>query len=253
MNTRPVAAAALCLLTAAAHAQATRPGGALSNPKANFSMPLQQPPALTRAQVEEKLRNVPVFTITDLKGSPMLATPPGAKKPVTNVFINPRGAQSFVDGLKKARPEMAGKVRVTTVSLVDIYRLALQPNAPFLCQFVPDPQEVAAARPLMPAGQALSVPLFVGRSGDKNSLLTIKHENQEIVPFYFSKADLDAVLAKFSAKGLPKGMSVQVMDLQAVLGSLTTSPDKGVARVLLIPARSAAEYVQAQAKAAGKP
>lgn len=214
----------------------------------------QPPPALTAAQVEEKLRSIPVFTITDSRGAPMLAHPTGAKKPVTYVYISPAGAKGFLETLTKSRPELAGKVRVTTVSLVEIYRLARRADAPFLCQFVADPKDMAAAKPLLAKGQQVMAPMFAGRSAERNGLLTIKHEGQEILPLYFSKADLDDVIAKLSGtKGAPKDLKVEVMDLPAVLSMLTTSPDKSVARLILVPTRAAADYVQAQGKAPGKP
>lgn len=59
--------------------------------------------ALPQEQILEKLGPVPVFTITDDKGAPLVASVPNKPKEggVAGVFINRQDAEAFVDRLNK--------------------------------------------------------------------------------------------------------------------------------------------------------
>lgn len=74
--------------------------------------------ALTEAQVLERLGSIPVFTITDDKGAPLL----GAVPPQPNVkpdesqllffFLGPDEAQMMLSQVQKSNPEVGKKHRL---------------------------------------------------------------------------------------------------------------------------------------------
>ena len=59
--------------------------------------------ALTPEQIIQKLRPIPVFTIADAKGAPLVASPPNGEKggPVAGVFISQKDANAFLENLKE--------------------------------------------------------------------------------------------------------------------------------------------------------
>ena len=78
--------------------------------------------ALTQEQIIEKLAAVPVFTITDAQGSPLVASPQNGEGQgaVAGVFLSQEDAQSFLNRVTQQDPEVAGNVQVTPVSLVQV-------------------------------------------------------------------------------------------------------------------------------------
>ncbi|MEG4409121.1 Tic22 family protein [Microcoleus sp. MON2_D5] len=86
--------------------------------------------ALSNTQIDEKLRSVPVFTITDAQGAPLITTVPKqgqeqtGNDSVAGIFISQQDAQAFVDQLKTTNPQLAASVRVMPVSLGEIYQLS---------------------------------------------------------------------------------------------------------------------------------
>jgi hypothetical protein len=68
--------------------------------------------ALTEDQVVQKLQSVPVFTVTDAQGSPLVASIPKGQNQnqttaVAGVFISQKDAQAFVERLKTEKPDLA--------------------------------------------------------------------------------------------------------------------------------------------------
>lgn len=65
--------------------------------------------ALPQEQIVQKLGPVPVFTITDNKGAPLVAAVPNQPKQsgIAGVFISRQDAQAFVEQLKKKDPNLA--------------------------------------------------------------------------------------------------------------------------------------------------
>lgn len=103
--------------------------------------------ALPTDDVVKILQGVPVFTIADAQGAPLVAME-GNKK-ISGVFLSQREAQTFFDQLKKQKPDVAAKVSVQPVSLGEVYKIALstanKPDA-LVFAYVPVPTEVEAAK-----------------------------------------------------------------------------------------------------------
>ena len=74
--------------------------------------------ALTPEQIVQKLRPVPMFTIANAQGAPLVASPPNGQKgsPVAGVFVSQKDAQAFLETLKSKNPNLAKEVKVVPVS-----------------------------------------------------------------------------------------------------------------------------------------
>lgn len=220
--------------------------------------------ALPEQQVVQKLGAVPMFTITDNKGAPLVASVPNQKNQsgVAGVFVNRQDAQAFIDQLKTKNPKLAKDVRVVPVSLAEVYKLELanknKPNSPDFA-FVPAKQQVDAAMQLMrQSGQKVEkfngTPLFVAKAGKQEGYLTVNQNNQQVIPFFFNKDELQTMLERFKKQKpeLASTIKIQVVNLEGVLQALQTRNDQGLNQIVLVPPKSSIDFVRSlQPAAAG--
>jgi nickel transport protein len=212
--------------------------------------------ALSPEQIEQKLGPVPVFTITDGNGAPLVAKIPNGNKQenVAGVFINQKDAQSFVDQLKTKNPDLGKSVKVIPVSLGEVYKLEQanrnKPNAPNF-QYVPAQQEVNSALTLLQqSGQKIDnfngTPLFVARAGKDKGYLTIRRNNQEVIPFFFNKEELQTMVNRFKQQkpDLAGTVQIQVISLEGMIQTLKTRNDSGLNEVVLVPPQESIDYVR---------
>lgn len=219
--------------------------------------------ALSEQQILAKLGPVPVFTITDGKGAPLVASVPNQKKQsgVAGVFINRADAQAFIDQLKKKNPALAKNVRVVPVSLGEVYKLEQtnknKPNSPDFA-FVPAQQQVNAAMSLLQqSGQKVQkfngTPLFVAKAGKEKGYLTIKQANQQVIPFFFNKDELQTMLERFKKQkpDMASTIEIQVVNLEGVLQALQTRNDQGLNQVVIVPPKESIEFIRSLQPAGG--
>ena len=212
--------------------------------------------ALPDAQVVQKLQSVPVFAIADAQGAPLVAAPGQGEKgsSVAGVFISQKDAQSFLDGLKTRNPELAKSVRVVPVSLGEVYQLERAgQNRPEKLEFafVPVQQQVdLAVNLLRQSGQKVEqfngVPLFIARGGQDNGYLTIQQGNQQVIPLFFEKEQLQALLENFKKQqpSLASTVNIQVVNLEGVIQTLQTSNKPELNQIVLIPSRESINFMQ---------
>lgn len=240
--------------------------------------------ALPQEQILQKLGSVPVFTITDSQGAPLVATPPQnaqnqnqqAQSPVAGVFISQKDAQAFVNNLKKTNPQLGNTVRVVPVPLGEVYKLEQanqnQPNSLDIA-YIPAKQQFDAALTLLRQGgsnselrkaceqnkrqleDCVGTPLFVARAGEEKGYLTMKinrpqANNQqaevEVIPFYFNKEELQGMLDRFKKQQpeLASTVDIQVLNLEGMLEILKTRNDEGVQQIVLVPPQESIQYVR---------
>ncbi|HEY9697149.1 MAG TPA: Tic22 family protein [Trichocoleus sp.] len=222
--------------------------------------------ALPAAQVMERLRSVPVFTLANEQGAPLVATPEEGtnRQPVAGVFINHEDAEAFLNNLKTNNPQAAQGVRVVPVSLADVYQLAQSQEPRQGAQaaqgaedqlrfaFIPAQQQVDAAMTLLRQnGQTVErfqgVPLFVARSGGENAgYLTIRQGDKQVIPVFFDKAELQGVIDRLRQQqpDLATNVNVQVVGLEGLIQTLQTSDNPELNQLLLVPARSSVDFVR---------
>ncbi|MEC4983309.1 MAG: Tic22 family protein [Oscillatoria sp. PMC 1068.18] len=208
--------------------------------------------ALPEAQIMEKLRTVPVFTIADRDGSPLVASV--EQQRVSGVFISQTDAEAFVNKLKRENPDLGNQVRVFPVSLGEIYQLNQSrenQNNGLGFAFLPMQNQVqSAVSVLRQQGQNIEnfqgVPLFVARGGSDRGYLTIQRDGEQVIPFFFEKEQLQTVIDRFKQQqpSLAGTVQVQVVPLEGVIRTLQTSNDAQLNKIVLVPSRESLQFLQ---------
>lgn len=211
--------------------------------------------ALPEDQIIEKLKPVPVFTIADQDGSPLIASGDDNSK-VAGVFISQQDANNFVERLKNENPELADKVQVTPVSLGEVYQLAqkneTQANG-LNFAYVPVQTEVELAKKLLSEnGQEYQggVPLFVAKGGSEGGYLTIEQNTQQVIPFFFEKKQLEQMVERFKQEkpDLASTVKIEVVPLESVIATLQNSDNEMLNKIVLWPSRESLEFLRSNSQ-----
>ncbi|MEL4896201.1 Tic22 family protein [Crocosphaera sp. Alani8] len=206
--------------------------------------------ALPEAEVVKVLQGVPVFTITTEDGGPLIANLDDQK--VTQVFMSQKDANEFLSKLKETQPEIGNRVKVQPVSLGEIYRFALANNTEtesLRFAYVPMRSAVESAKKLLSDnGQEYQggVPLFILRGGPDNSILTIQQDNQEVIPFFFEKAPIQAIAERMKQDQpeIAETMQIEVVALENIIGSLHSNDDAMLKQIQLVPSQETIKFIQ---------
>jgi hypothetical protein len=236
-------------------------GSALLGPTLSGNM---QALALPEEQVMQKLRPVPVFTITDAQGAPLIASVAngGKQTSVAGVFISQQDANAFVEQLKTKNPQLAQSVKVVPVSLAEVYKMdkANQGKAERVdFTYVPMKQQVDSAVALLrQQGQQVNqfngVPMFMATGGPENGYLTIQRGNEQVIPVFFKKEDLQAMLDKFKQQqpDLAAKVQIKVVNLEGVIDTLQKGNDQELNQIVLVPPRETLEFIRSLPQAPGQ-
>jgi hypothetical protein len=212
--------------------------------------------ALSAEQIVEKLKVIPVFTIADEQGAPLVASNNNEEsKKVTGVFISKQDAQKFVEDLKKNQPEIGNKVKVVPVSLAEVYKLEQnsenqqnqQNNIDFA--YVPVEQQVESAKNILgQQGKKYEggVPLFVAKGGQSKGYLTIEQNNQQVIPFFFEQKQIQEMVERFKQQkpDLASTVTIEVVPLEGVIATLQQSNDQMLDKILLVPSTESIEFLR---------
>ncbi|NJL83247.1 MAG: hypothetical protein HC890_10355 [Chloroflexaceae bacterium] len=207
--------------------------------------------ALPREQIVEKLRIIPVYTIADAQGAPLVASGQNNER-VAGVFISKQDAQAFVTRLQTQNQDLASKVQVVPISLAEVYQLAQENEGKqdgLNFAYVPEQDEVESAKQLLSASGeqfAGGVPLFVARGGQNQGYLTIEQNSQQVVPFFFEKQQILQLIERFkqSQPDLAATVKIDVVPLEAMLATLEEKNDELLTRVVLIPSQESIEFIR---------
>ncbi len=211
--------------------------------------------ALPEDQIIEKLKPVPVFTIADQDGSPLIASGDDNSK-VAGVFMSQQDANNFVERLKNENPELADKVQVTPVSLGEVYQLAQKNEAQangLNFAYVPVQTEVELAKKLLSEnGQEYQggVPLFVAKGGSEGGYLTIEQNTQQVIPFFFEKKQLEQMVERFKQEkpDLASTVKIEVVPLESVIATLQNSDNEMLNKIVLWPSRESLEFLRSNSQ-----
>ena len=207
--------------------------------------------ALPQEEILKKLEPVPVFTIADEQGAPLVASGENEAK-VAGVFISQDDANEFVNQLKTENPELAQKVKVVPVSLGEVYKLSEssqgQENA-LNFAYVPEEEAVNSAKTIGESNQQPyqgGVPLFVAKGGDGKGYLTFERNNQQVIPFFFDKAQLEEMVARFKEQEpeVAANVDIEVHPLEGVIETLETGSDEILEKIVLVPSTESIEFLQ---------
>ncbi len=214
--------------------------------------------ALSEKEVLQKLTPVPVFTITDQNGSPLVASikreGDEGNASVAGVFISKSDADAFVDKLKGENPDLAATVKVVPVSLGEVYEMSqsTQQNGQKLqFAYVPIKRQVESAKALLEqSGQDVNqfngVPLFMAKGGPDGGYLTIQRGENQVIPMFFNKEDLQGMLerAKTQQPDVFSSVKIEVVNLEGVINALENDDDPFLEKIIFIPPRESLEFVQ---------
>lgn len=207
--------------------------------------------ALPLEAILQKLGPIPVFTVADQDGAPLVAAGDDNSK-VAGVFISQEDANEFIERLKQENPDLGSQVRVVPVSLGEIYQLSQESaNQPDGIRFayVPTDEQVEKAREILSQnGQEYEggVPLFVARAGEEQGYLTIERNEQQAIPFFFEKEQLQEMLTLFEQEQpeLAPTIKVEVVSLEGMLSILESSEDEALQRIIFIPTTESQEFIR---------
>ncbi len=207
--------------------------------------------ALPEADVIKVLQGVPVFTITTDQGGPLIATLEDDQK-VTQVFMSQQDANKFLNQLKESQPDIGNRVRVQPVSLGEVYRFALANNTDtqsLKFAYIPMQSAVESAKKVLSdIGQEYQggVPLFILRGGPDNSILTIEQNDQQVIPFFFEKAPIQAIAEqmKKDQPDIAPTVQIEVVPLENVIGLLQMKDDAMLKQIQLIPSQETMKFIQ---------
>lgn len=214
--------------------------------------------ALPADKILQKLAPVPVFTITDKNGSPLVASVKkeggNSNSSVAGVFISKSDADAFVERLKTENPDLAATVKVVPVSLGEVYEMSQSSQKDgqrLQFAYVPIRKQVESAKALLKqSGQEVSqfngVPLFIAKGGPDNGYLTIQRGEQQVIPMFFNKEDLQGMLdrAKTQQPDMFSAVKIEVVNLEGVIDALQNENDPFLEKIIFIPPRESLEFVQ---------
>ncbi len=209
--------------------------------------------ALPQAQIIQKLQQVPVFTVANENGSPLVSQGENNSR-VAGVFISQEDAQEFVGRLKKENPELGEQVQVVALSLGRVYQLDQESESQgngLDFAYVPMEEEVKSAMSLLQSqGQQVEnfngVPLFIARGGENEGYLMVEREGQQMIPMFFEKNQLQQMVEKFKESQPDKAQSVQidVVTLQSMIQTLEEKNDEQLKQVVLVPSQESLQFLQ---------
>ncbi|MFW6357797.1 MAG: Tic22 family protein [Chroococcales cyanobacterium] len=218
-----------------------------------FGFPLDSL-ALPEQQIIQKLDSIPVFTVTNGQGAPLVASTDENQGRVAGVFISQSDAQQFLTKLRSENPELGNQVQVTPVSLGEIYKLENGNNGAangLDFAFVPKQQQVQSAQTIWSSqrqqndpAQFAGVPLFVARSG--GGYLTLQQNNEQIIPFFFDQQQVQQMVERFKQQqpNMASDVTIEVVPLEGMIATLQNSNDQQLTKVVLVPSQETIQFIQ---------
>ncbi len=212
--------------------------------------------ALPQEQIVQKLQQVPVFTIADENGAPLVASGDNDSR-VTGVFMSQQDAKEFVDRLKNENPDLGQQVQVIALSLGEVYQLEQQQENQqqegdsLNFAYVPMEEQVESALSVLKAqGEQVEnfqgVPLFIARSSQEEGYLTVEQNGEQMIPLFFEKQQLEGMLNQFKQSQPEKANSVKidVITLEGMVQTLEEQDDQQLKQIVLVPSQESMRFIQ---------
>ncbi|NJN62240.1 MAG: hypothetical protein HC795_12560 [Coleofasciculaceae cyanobacterium RL_1_1] len=180
-----------------------------------------------------KLLQIPVFTVTNADGSPIVTSVPladGSNQEIGGVFLDPNDAQAFVTSLQERQPELLGQVQVSVLTLAEIYEADrdnhIAHEDPMEFAYVPSRQQLQQAEEVF-ASQNVEierfdgVPLFFATSRANGGYMTIEQDDESVIPVFFDKSSLDRLITNFGdGEAFQNSVQYEVLRLERVLQTM---------------------------------
>jgi Tic22-like family len=212
--------------------------------------------ALTDNQIIEKLQGIPVIALTDKSGAPLVAPLNDKQKGLfTEVYLGQKEVNATLQRLKTTNPTVAKQLQIRVVTLGDVYKSQVTGSGDKKLNvlIVPSDVQVKSAISILKknnptkAQQFSGVPLFVGIAGKPKGYVSINsvQEKKRIIPIFFDKEQLQAVLDKFKKDqpALAPTTEIQVISLDSLLTQMRAKNEPFYGQIVLARSREMAEYV----------
>jgi hypothetical protein len=225
--------------------------------------------ALPEADALKRLEPVPVFTLTNGQGVPILATVADPKNKakqlqIATFFMSQQDAQTLLTTLKTQKPDLGKDAKILSLSMRQAYDIKIKNKSKadtLVFEFLPPKQQVDAALAILKQdGQNVKdfpdIPLFFAIGGADKGLLTLEQGKEKVIPFYFNKQDLQGMLDQLKQRDpkLSSTTKVQVTSLSKIVDSLMKENSAGIQQITLVPDRAALQYaLQQQGGQKGSP
>jgi uncharacterized protein YdbL (DUF1318 family) len=214
--------------------------------------------ALTDAQIIEKLQGIPVIALTDKSGAPLVAQLNDKQKGLfTEVYLGQKEVNATLQKLKTTNPAVAKQLQIRVVTLGDVYKSQVTGDKKLNVLIIPSEVQVKSAISLLKksdpnkAQQFNGVPLFIGIAGKPRGYVSINstQEKKRIIPVFFDKEQLQAVLDKFKKDqpSLAPTTEIQVISLDSLLTQMRAKNEPFYGQIVLARPREMAEYVSSPA------
>ncbi|MFK8181884.1 MAG: Tic22 family protein [Phormidesmis sp.] len=201
--------------------------------------------ALTQQEVASRLSTVPTFVIS--VGDNLVSYPAAQAEGETNsevmfVFLSRQDAEQYI-ALTRSREDLQALPPEATVivrSLEYLYTLEKDSQAEGTRKlnliYVPETDEAQQAAALNSEFKR-GVPLFFPQFEDGSIVSISQDDGEKIFPMFFSKADLESLLADLNERNSEArgALSVGVVPLEIVLSQMLTSEDDTFEQVRLLP------------------
>jgi Tic22-like family len=229
-----------------------------------IAAPVLQPSAaiaLTEAEALKRLERIPVFTVTDPKGNPILASAPNPKDKskriqFVNFFMNQQDALGIINTIKSQNPEVGKTATLKAIPLRQAYEFKNKNKdkaETLVFNFIPQKAQLDAAMDILKKDgktvqQFNDIPMFFPADSSGKGLITFQIDKQTIIPFYFNKQDLQGDLEQIKKQNPKQGAKtvIKVTSLSLVLESLLKGKDQSTQQITLVPDRSALQYAVQQ-------
>ncbi len=207
--------------------------------------------ALPTAEVAKILQAIPVHTIINDKGDPLLSVVDD-KTLVATVFMSRQEAQKVFQQLQKEQPDIAKQVKIQVLPLGVIYQAiksSSNDQKHLLLQYIPVQTEVELAKQVLKAaGEEYQggVPLFIASGGSEGGYLTVEQNNEPVVPFFFEKATIQQMIEqlKKDQPDLASSIKIEIVPLEVLIDNLEKKDDEFFKSIRLWPTQEMIQVIR---------
>ncbi|GBF80236.1 Tic22 family protein [Aphanothece sacrum] len=210
--------------------------------------------ALPEADIVQMLSGIPVFTFLDAQGAPLVAQLED-KTIFASIFMSQRDAQQALAQFQKDKPDLASQYKIKVISLGKIYQFARKNSTQsqrFVLQYVPTQVEFDAAKKVAGInGQPYQggVPVYIANGGPGKGYLTIKQNNQDIVPVFFEQGAIQKMVDELKKNNPEVGstLKIEVIPLNILIANLEQQDDEFWKSIRLWPSQEMIQIIRANA------
>jgi len=218
-------------------------------------LPSAQAVALTTQEISKQLQPVPVFAITDSQDRPLLATMNGKQKQQVGLFFfSQQEAQAYLNQVKKDKPNLGNSARIKAIGLDKAYELAQRNSKEAVFRFKPAAKQMQAAVKVLQANgnkvqQINGIPAFFAMAGgSQKGYVTIQQGNQQVIPMFLGKEDLDRFLGQLKQQNpkLAATTKVGVGSLEGIVKLMKSQNAPELKQITFVPDQAAVQFVRSQ-------